>query len=248
VSSDTSIAKVNDKGVVTPVNFAGYQNQTITITAYVNANPTLIETITLTISKVFPTSLQIQIPGVVEAGKTITITPTFGPVDVTDRQLSYSSSNPSVATVSSYGDVGIALGQSVGRVTITATSLMDPLLTATLELEVVEATILTPDVISGIYLFVRKGIGHMGLNFINGLIGFFTFYAFFSDKKSLYFYLSVTMGVALGFIFEGLQFFAPGRTPDFLDVIYNVVGYLLAQVILLSIFITFKKRQIKIVD
>jgi uncharacterized protein YjdB len=233
VSSHPMIAKVNDEGLVTPMNFAGYQDQTVTITAYVNANPTLIDSIALTIAKVFPTSLQIRVAGVVEAGKTITITPTFGPVDVTDHQLTYSTSNASVATVSSTGDVGVALGQASGRVTITATSFMDPLLTATLELEVIPATLLTPDVISGIYVFVRKGIGHIGLNFINGILGFFTFYAFNGRQKNRYLWISLTLGLVLGFIFEGLQYFAPGRTPDFLDVIYNVIGYTLAQLLML---------------
>ena len=247
-SSNPLIARVNDQGVVTPVNYAGYQNQNVTITAYANAKPTITNTVTLTIAKVFPTNVSIRVSGVVEAGKTITITPTFTPADVTDRQLTYTSSDPSLATVSSAGDVGIALGQAAGRVTITARSVMDPLLSTTLVLEIIPATILTPDVIAGIYLFVRKGIGHMGLNFINGLIGFVTFYAFFSNKKYHYFYLSVMLGIALGFIFEGLQSFAPGRTPAFLDVIYNVVGYFLAQVLLISIVIAFKKRQIKIIE
>jgi uncharacterized protein YjdB len=241
MSSNPRIAKVNDEGLITPVNFAGYQDQTVTITGYLNANPTFIDTLTLTIAKVFPTSLQIRVTGVVEAGKTITITPTFGPVDVTDRQLTYSTSNASVATVSSAGDIGVALGQAPGRVTITATSLMDPLKTATLELEVVPATLLTPDLISGIYVFVRKGIGHIGLNFINGILGFFTFHAFYGRQKNRYLWISLTLGLALGFIFEGLQYFAPGRTPDFLDVLYNVIGYTLAQLLMLLLIIILEK-------
>ena len=242
MSSNSRIANVNDEGLITPMNFAGYQDQTVTITAYVNADPTLIDTLTLTIAKVFPTSLQIRVAGVVEAGKTITITPTFGPVDVTDRQLTYSTSDASIATVSSAGDVGVTLGQAPGRVTITATSLMNPLLTATLELEVVPATLLTPDVISGIYVFVRKGIGHIGLNFINGILGFLTFYAFYGPQKNRYFWMSLTLGFMLGFIFEGLQSFAPGRTPDFVDVIYNVIGYTVAQCLLLLVVVMIQKR------
>ena len=242
MSSNSRIANVNDEGLITPMNFAGYQDQTVTITAYVNAYPTLIDTLTLTIAKVFPTSLQIRVAGFVEAGKTITITPTFGPVDVTDRQLTYSTSDASIAIVSSAGDTGVALGQAPGRVTITATSLMDPFITATLELEVVPATLLTPDVISGIYVFVRKGIGHIGLNFINGILGFFTFYAFYGPQKNRYFWMSLTLGFVLGFIFEGLQYFAPGRTPDFVDVIYNVIGYTVAQCLLLLVVVMIQKR------
>ena len=242
MSSNPRIANVNDEGLITPVNFAGYQDQTVTITGYLNANSTFVSTLTLTIAKVFPTSLQIRVAGVVEAGKTITITPTFGPVDVTDRQLTYSTSNASIATVSSAGDTGVALGLAPGRVTITATSLMDPFITATLELEVVPATLLTPDVIVGIFLFVRKGIGHIGLNFINGILGFFTFYAFYGPQKNRYFWMSLTLGFMLGFIFEGLQYFAPGRTPTYVDVIYNITGYTFAQCLLLLVVVIVQKR------
>jgi len=244
-SSNPMIAKINDQGVVTPVNYAGYQNQTVTITGYVNAKPTLTDSLTLTIAKVFPTNLSIRVSGAVEAGRTITITPIFTPVDVTDRQLNYTSSDPTLATVSSAGDFGVALGQSVGRMMITATSVMDPLLSATIELEIIPATILSPNLITGIYLFVRKGIGHIGLNFINGFIGFITFYAFFINNKYHYFYMSLMVGIALGFIFEGLQFFAPGRAPTFLDVIYNIIGYTFAQIMLYSLAIAFKKNLIK---
>jgi uncharacterized protein YjdB len=247
-SSNPMIAKVNDQGVITPVNYAGYQHQTVTITGYVNAKPILTDTLTLTIAKVFPTNVSIRVNGAVEAGRTITITPIFTPLDVTDRQLNYTSSDPKLATVSSAGDFGIALGQSVGRVTITARSVMDPSLTATIELEIVPATILTPNLIAGIYVFVRKGIGHIGLNFINGFIGFITFYAFFINKKYNYIYMSLMLGVALGFIFEGLQFFAPGRAPTFLDVIYNIIGYTFAQILLYSLLVVFKKSLINTKD
>ena len=104
------------------------------------------------------------------------------------------------------------------------------------------ATLLTPDVISGIYLFVRKGIGHIGLNFVNGILGFLTFYAFYGPQKNRYFWMSLILGLGLGLIFEGLQFFAHGRTPDFVDVIYNVIGYTVAQCVLLLVVVMIQKR------
>jgi uncharacterized protein YjdB/VanZ family protein len=244
-SSNTSFARISSNGLVTPVNYAGYENKEVIITAYANAKEDLVATVTITIAKVFPTSLQIRVAGTVEAGKTITITPTFGPVDVTDRQLTYTSSDPTIATVSSTGDVGQALGLKEGKVIITARSLMDPNLTATLELEVLPKTLLTPDVISQIFVFIRKGVGHMGLNFINGLIGFLTFYAFFSKHKYRFLWISLAFGFVIGFINEGLQFFAPGRTPTFDDVSYNVFGYWIAQLIMFAGLWFFKLRHLK---
>jgi uncharacterized protein YjdB len=244
-SSDTRVAKVNDQGLVTPVNFAGYAPRTVTITVYANANPLLEDSMVVTIEKVFPLSLQITSTTQVENGKTLNISPTFYPVDVTDRQLIYASSDAEIATVSSAGDFGVVLGKSVGSVTITATSVMDPSVQATLVIEVIPATLLTPDVITNIYLFVRKGIGHLGLNFLNGLLGFLTFFTYLYEKKNRYVLISLVTGVALGLLFEGLQFFAPDRSPVWIDVIYNTLGYTFAQLLMLSIFLSIHRKQLQ---
>ncbi len=241
-SSNTRVAKVNDQGLITPVNFSGYAPRTVTITAYANANPLLEDSMVITIEKVFPLTLQITSNTQVENGRTINISPSFYPLDVTDRQLTYVSSNPEIATVSSAGDFGVILGASVGVATITATSVMDPSVQATLEIEVIPATLLTPDVIISIYLFVRKGIGHMGLNFINGILGFLTFFTFLYEKKGRYLWISLATGLVLGLLFEGLQFFAPGRSPVWIDVIYNTIGYTFAQLLMLSIVLGLSRK------
>lgn len=246
-SSNTRVAKVNDEGWITPVNFSGYTPQTVTIHAYPNANPLLEDSLVISIEKVFPLSLQITSNSEVENGKTMTISPTFYPLDVTDRQLTYTSSNPELATVSSAGDFGVILGKGIGVVMVTATSVMDPSIQATLEIEIVPATLITPDMIVSIYLFVRKGIGHMGLNFINGIFGFLTFFSFLYEKKNRYLWISIITGLGLGLIFEGLQFFAPGRSPVWIDVMYNTLGYTFAQLLLFSIMLNLnQKRKSKI--
>jgi uncharacterized protein YjdB len=245
-SSNTRVAKVNDQGLVTPVNFSGYAPQEVTITAYANANPLLEDFVVITIEKVFPLSLQIASTSQVENGKTVNINPTFYPLDVTDRQLTYQSSDPTIAMVSSAGDFGVVLGQSVGTVTITAISVMDASVQATLQIEVIPATLLTPDVISSIYVFVRKGIGHMGLNFFNGILGFLTFFTFIYDKKNRYVWLSLATGLGLGLFFEGLQFFAPGRSPVWIDVVYNTLGYTFAQLFMISLLLSLTKRKKRI--
>ena len=240
-SSDSKVAKVNDQGLVTPVNFAGYMPRQVTITAYVNANPLLVDTMVITIEKVFPLSLQIASSNQVENGRTTNINPTFYPLDVTDRQLTYISSDTSIATVSSAGDFGVVLGKATGTVIITAISVMDASVQATLQIEVIPATLLTPDVITNIYLFVRKGIGHMGLNFLNGILGFLTFSTYLYDKKNRYLWISIGTGFVLGLVFEGLQFFAPGRSPVWIDVAYNIIGYTLAQLLMVSLLIGIQK-------
>ena len=245
-SSDTKVARVNDVGLITPINFAGYESKTVTIAAFSNANPNLRDEVVVTIEKVFPLGLSIATGPNLEAGKTINISPTFNPVDVTDRQLTYNSSNPEIATVSSAGDFGVILGRAAGTVTITATSVMDPTIEATLSIDIIPASLLTQDMIQSIYLFVRKGIGHIGLNFLNGILGFLTFYTFaVTNKKRDYLILTFVVGFVLAFIFEGLQYFAPGRSPTFVDVVYNFMGYSSAQLLMVSLVSVLDYRHFK---
>lgn len=231
-SDNALLARVDDNGLVTPVNYAGYEPKTVNITAYANADPTFTQTIPITIEKVFPLQVALTSAGTVEAGRTINILPTFTPIDVTDRQLVYTSSDPTIATVNTAGDFGVLLGKKIGVVTITATSVMDPTVTATTRLEILPAPILTPTQMAQFLLFVRKGIGHFTLNFINGIFGFFTFYTWLPPLKKRFILVSILAGTFLGALAESFQFFAPGRTPTWDDVVYNITGYLFAQLLL----------------
>ncbi|MFZ9704207.1 MAG: VanZ family protein, partial [Bacilli bacterium] len=95
--------------------------------------------------------------------------------------------------------------------------------------------------------FVRKGIGHIGLNFLNGILGFLTFYTFaVTNKKRDYLMLTFVVGLGLAFIFEGLQYFAPGRSPTFVDVVYNFMGYAFAQLLMLSLVSVLDYRHFKV--
>jgi uncharacterized protein YjdB len=235
LSSNTSIARVNDAGLVTPVNFANLSARKVTITVYANANPAITDAVELTIEKVFPVTFSLASVGEVMTGKTINITPTFQPSDVTDKQLIYTSSNESIATVSTAGDYGVVLGKKVGTVTITATSVMDNAITATTVVNITALPFLSPEQLAQFMTFVRKGIGHFSLNFLNGVLGFLTFFTMFPANKKRFLVYSAFTGAFLGAFAESLQFFAPGRSPTWDDVFYNVSGYLIAQVVMIII-------------
>jgi uncharacterized protein YjdB len=248
-SSATHVARVNDLGVVTGVNFSGLTARQVTITAYANANPTVMATLELTIEKVFPTSVTLSSVSRVTAGNSIQINPTFLPADTTDRQLVWSSSNVELATVSSGGDFGLLVGKFSGTVTITATSVMDPSITSTMTLTILPAPLFSPAQWEAFLMFVRKGIGHFTLNFINGVLGFLTFYAYIDEKKKYRdVLLSLAVGIPLSALFESFQFFAPGRSPTWLDAFYNTSGYASAQLgmmILLSLITFVAQRKTK---
>jgi uncharacterized protein YjdB/VanZ family protein len=241
------IARVNQQGIVTGINYSGYQDRQVIIRAYPYANPSLVIDQPITIKKVFPTQVLLSTSTSIQAGRSAAIQPTFTPVDTTDRQLIWSSSNPEIATVSSGGDVGVITPLKEGSVIITARSVMDESVFQTLEINILPPPLLTPDQWTQLYIFVRKGIGHFALNFINGFLGFLTFYAYFTDKKLQYFWLSISVGIVLSTVAEGLQFFAPGRSPTWTDVVYNNTGYLSASLMMLG-FIWFLNWNKKISD
>lgn len=235
-SNATNIARVSDEGVVTGVNFAGLTARSVIITAYTNVDDSIIDTYEITIEKVFPTMVTLKASSQVAAGETLTITPSFTPSDTTDRQLTWSSSNPELATVASGGDVGLVVGKIPGTVTLTATSVMDASIQTTLTVEITPAPLFFPVQWDAFLFFVRKGIGHFSLNLINGVLGFLTFYTYIDDRKRYRdVLLSIFVGVPLSAFFESLQFLAPGRTPAWEDAFYNTSGYLSAQLMMLVV-------------
>ncbi len=234
-SSNTSVARIDDNGLVTPVNFATpnyltYEPKTTTITVYANAKPIVTATRVITIDKVFPVNFTLASAATVQAGKAINVTPTFNPSDVTDKQIVYTSSHTEIATVSSAGDYGVVVGLQAGTVTITATSVMDATIQTTKVIEITPLPFLSPEQLAQFLTFVRKGIGHFSLNFINGVFGFLTFYTWIPEGKKRFIVISAVSGSLLAAFAESLQFLAPGRTPTWDDVIYNVSGYVFAQV------------------
>ncbi len=236
-SSATSVARVTDLGVVTGVNFSGLTARSVTITAYANANPTVIATFDITIEKVFPTSVTLSSVSRFIAGNSIQITPTFLPGDTSDRQLIWTSSDPELATVSSGGDFGLLVGKSSGNVTITATSVMDETITTTINITILPALLFFPAQWEDYLMFVRKVLGHFFLNFLNGVLGFLTFYAYFDEKKKYRDVLvSLGVGIPLSAMFESFQFLAPGRSPTWLDAFYNASGYASAQLAMVVLF------------
>ena len=72
----------------------------------------------------------------IQVGAAATILPVIDPLDATNREVTWTSSNTSVATVSG----GVVTGVALGTADITATSVENPLFTATCEVTVVPST------------------------------------------------------------------------------------------------------------
>ena len=135
-SANTSIATVDANGVVT-----GVAAGTVAITATSTTDPSItascnvtVQAIAVTGVSVAPTSLSIK------EGATSSLTATVQPTDATNRNVTWSSNNPAVATVNANG---VVTGVAVGSTTITVTT-EDGNKTATCAVTVTEATPVPP--------------------------------------------------------------------------------------------------------
>jgi VanZ family protein len=105
-------------------------------------------------------------------------------------------------------------------------------------IDVVEGVVppsqLTPDFYEFIVIFVRKGIGHIGLNFVSGLFLMMTLLGFV--KTHLIEIIFFTGGLMLSMYGESLQLFASGRAPMLEDILYNYAGFLLSFILYYFLF------------
>ena len=115
-SSNTSVATVSTSGLVTGI---AQGNATITATAEAESG-TVSTTLAITVTPISVTSVSLDSSSAsVKEGKTITLVATVYPTNATNKAVAWTSSNTSVATVSS---AGVVTGVSAGEATITVTT------------------------------------------------------------------------------------------------------------------------------
>ena len=116
-SSDEEVVTVDYKGRVIGI---GYGEATITARAKMHQNIFATYTVKVPAPAVKPTAISFEEESYeVTVGETSTIIPIFSPTGVTETGLTWTSSDPTKATVSSSG---VVTGIAPGSVTITATS------------------------------------------------------------------------------------------------------------------------------
>ena len=113
-SSDTAIAKVDSKGLVTGVRPG---RATITVTLLDSGKKA---TCTIVVKAVNPSSVKLNATSVsIDPGKTYALKATISPSNATEKSVYWTSSNTSIATVSANG---VVKGLKPGKVTITCTT------------------------------------------------------------------------------------------------------------------------------
>lgn len=140
-SSNTSVASVSSSGVVT-ANAAG--NATITVKANDGSNVTASCTVTVTQNKVLVTELSLsRTKAEMFVDETLTLSVTAYPSNATNKDVTWSSSNTNVATVSSSG---VVTAKSAGNATITAKANDGSGITASCTITVTQKTVLVTKV------------------------------------------------------------------------------------------------------
>ncbi|MGI6735363.1 MAG: VanZ family protein [Bacilli bacterium] len=219
-------------------------NGTATITAYLNSDFTISASKDIVVNNVLPTSLVFgEVPTEILTGQTINVSYDLGhslskeTLNVTDKRVTFTSSNSAIARVSTGNMFGTIVGLKAGNVTITATSLADPSVSASFTLKIIPRGYINDDNFDDFEGFIRKAIGHFFLFFVDGILGFWTFYLFLKDKKSakLIILLSIITGVFVAASSEIIQLFVPGRAGTITDVIIDSVGYIGATFLMLLI-------------
>lgn len=161
-SSNSSIATVNNNGIITGVSQG---EVSITITATDGSNVSVI--LPVSIIPVYITNLDILGDSSMYLGKTIKLYPTVLPRNATyQTTINYSSSNTDIATVEADGKYGMVTAHALGTVNITGETADGSNITALHKL-----TVLSPILCTDLSL---SGVGTMTVGEVQKLAGVFT--------------------------------------------------------------------------
>jgi len=169
----------------------------------------------------------------IQYGKTqrvnFSLVPEIEGLPVTYKDVDFSSSDPSIASID---DLGRIVGYKKGNVRIKVEWKEDPSIS---EEAIISITSMDGEKFDNINYWTRKIIGHFSVFMVTGVFGLLLAYdLFFKNQKLRILFnglINVLYGFSLAGISELLQMTAKGRGPSFKDVGIDTSGYALGVLI-----------------
>ena len=187
----------------------------------------------IAINNVDPESIEISTNNALQdlaSGRSIKLQAKILPNDVTDKNIVWSVSDESIASI--YQD-GTIIGTKKGIVDVTITH-VDTNKTYTKQFEVFKASTLTAEEESKLHASLRKVLGHFSLFLVDGVVGFM--FCMTIENKKLRYILMFAFGVFFATIAEVLQLIPKGRVFALRDILINNSGYLVGTLLSLLVY------------
>lgn len=163
-----------------------------------------------------------------------------------EKGATFSSTNPDVISVSGGGDTIYLSTLKEGQSTIEIISIVNPDLSAKIEISVIKAGSIDVSSIPDVGKYVRKSLGHAAVFALAQFFTFLTLYMFLCDKNWwLFTSLSLGEGLFISILSEVIQYFVPTRSGAILDVLIDFLGVVIGFALAFLGLLLIKKKQAK---
>lgn len=227
----------------------GYREKgEVTIRCVSNADNNIYQDIILNVNEAIPTEMKLNIGEKNQpyVNDQITISATFSPKNVNNRNIHIEVTNKDILSIKNNDSSSVIItGTSIGKTKVTVSSILNPSLTKEIEIEWIARQAIDDDNFNDFAGFLRKAAGHFMLFLVTAIFGIIFFYFYFDDIKVWWLMLSMSLGTGLlvAGLSELIQKFTDGRSGLWSDVGIDFLGYFIGTV--LTIGIIFLIRLIK---
>lgn len=237
-SSDELVARVSNDGRV-----RGYKKKgKAIIRATSNFDKTYKE-FEIDVKDTIPTSISVISKlenNQIEVGTKQKVTVQFGPKNVSNSYINITSSNEEIIKATTNGKTGTLEALKKGNAVITISSAVAPEVKESITFTVINKKIISDDERPTFEVAIRKGLGHFLIFGFASIFNTLSFYLFLEDKlkkKYLIPLISLGLGFFIASLSEFIQYFIPGRSASFLDVLLDTFGYVLGLLVCLTIYL-----------
>lgn len=170
-----------------------------------------------------------------------TLKPDVGVLPISYPAVTFSSSDPSIASIDKDGYI---TGHKKGTVNVSVTWDRDPSVSTS---RAITISSLQSSFFQKLHIIIRKSVGHFSVFCLTGIFGYLVFEDLFFKKKRMW--LAAIVSFVYGFCLAGaselLQSITPGRCCAFTDVMIDSAGYLAGILITWLILFLIRKRKKK---